>query len=270
MKNIALIDFTQESIQALTYAIEFTKVTGGKLELVNVSDSKNFVNSYNELLDIRDRYATTDFTFEVKELIGEFEEELSDYIENEKIGFVFSGTHNMTFFERFLSSRALKLLNRIQANFVFVPSSAKTDQKMNKIVIPVFSDKHSLQNIEALRYLNLFMKLELVLVTPKVNDPELKTTLITGAKLLEKAGIPFTVESIGQNEDELRDLLVDLAVLKKANLISIVNLTEQHMFNFGVKGFVEKLIRNEAGLPVLVIQNHSTEYYSGFHTSGGY
>lgn len=270
MKNIALIDFTEESIQALTYAIEFTKLTGGKLELVNVSDSKNFASSYNELQDIQARYSKADFTFEIKELLGEFEEELSDYIENEKIGFVFSGTHDMTFFERFLSSRALKLLNRIQANFVFVPSSSKTDQKMSKIVIPVFSDKHSLQNIEALRYLNQFMKLELVLVSTKMDDPDLKTTLITGAKLLEEAGIPFTVESIGQSEDELRDMLVDLAVVKKANLISIVNLTEQHMFNFEVKGFVEKLIRNDAGLPVLVIQNHSTEYYSSFHTSGGY
>lgn len=270
MKNLVLVDFTNESIEALNYAIDFTKQIDGDLEIVNVSDEKNKDTAMAELLKLKTQFSTPDFEIKVNELIGEMEEKIPEFVNGDKIGFVFCGTHKMKLMEQFFSSRILNLMNKVKANFIFVPDNLKKYSPIQKVVLPVFADDHSLQNIEALRFLNHFMKFEVELITYKSSDEDVKHNLLIASKLLERSGLKFKIESLGDSETTLRKGLVDLAKIVKADLISIVNLTETNIFNFGEKGFVEGLIRNEQGLPVLVIQNQNTTNYSGFHTTGGY
>lgn len=270
MKNVVLIDFTEESIHALEYAADFTKLIEGELEIVNVARNDKSVESGKKLLALKDQYSDEGFEIKVTELIGDFEDELTKFINNQKIGFVFCGTHEIKFLERFFSSRILNLMNSIKANFVFIPHNLDTYKPVKQVLLPIFSDKHSLQNIEALSFLNHFMKFEIKLVTSSITSQDVRNNLVIATKLLEKAGLPFSVETFGQSEDDLRKGIADLAKLTKSDLISMVNLTEQNLFNFGAKGFVEGLIRNEQGLPVLMIQHQYTEHYSGFHTAGGY
>ena len=270
MKNVVLVDFTPESIEAIAYAVDFTKAINGQLDIINVSDEDNTDQDKQKLEALKKQFSTSDLEVNSVELTGNVEAALTDYINGDQIGFVFSGTHKLKVMEQFFSSRALRLLNDVKANFLFVPHHLKAYHKINKVLIPILEDKLSLQNIEVIRFLQHFMKFEVILGTYKTTDSDVKQNLLVASKLLNKAGIKFTVESLGTSENSLKHQLTDLANLQKADMISIVNLTEENFINIKEKGFVDELIRNEAGLPILVIQNQNTTQYSGFHTAGGH
>lgn len=270
MKNLVLVDFTDESIDALVYAASFTKLMKGSLSIVNVSEPKKRLSVREDLEKLQHQFSTPDFHVKIEELVGEMEDELPFFINKEKPGFVFCGTHELRLMEPFFSSRVLTLMNSVKANFIFIPKTLKAYTPINEILVPIFSHKHSIQNIEALRYLHQFIPFKIKLIATNSTNPEIKDNILIATKLLDKAGMPYSAELVGKSEDDLRNGLEDIAKMLKADLISIVNLTEVNLFNFGAKGFVENLIRNEHGFPILVIQNQQVEYYSGFHTSGGY
>ena len=270
MKNVVLVDFTPESIEALTYAIDFTKVIKGKLEILNVSDSAHNEEAREKIEALKTKYSDGSIEINAVELVGDVEEALTEYVNGDNIGIVFSGTHPLKIMENFFSSRALHLLNEVKANFLFVPHNLKKYSHISKVLVPVVEDKQSLQNIEVLRFLHHFMKFEIVLGTYRTRDSDVKRNLIVASKLLQNAGIKYSVETLGSSENSLKSQLTDLAKIEKAEMISIVNLTEENFFNGQEKSFVDDLIRNESGFPILVIQNQNTAQYSGFHTAGGY
>ncbi len=255
MKNLVLIDFTQESENALKYAIEFTKLIDGELEMLNVASLKNFSTSYNQIMDMQVKFSTPEFKIGVVELEGDFEDELNNYTTNNKIGFIFSGTHKKRIFEHIFSSHTLKLLNRIEANFIFVPENLVSYRPIRKVMAPIYPNKHSLQKLEALRYLHSFIDFELILTTYRSKNEKLKETLMVAAKLLQNASIKFSIEYVGDSEFEFHRLIDDYATKLDVDLLSIVNLTQSKVFNHESKGFVDDMIRNKHYMPILAIQD---------------
>ena len=96
MKNIVLIDFTHESLHALEYAIEFTKATGGDLELFNVSSTDHYNDNLKQLQLIKEAKDTDTFKLHITEKIGTLSDDVPAYINehSKEIGFVFCGTHD--------------------------------------------------------------------------------------------------------------------------------------------------------------------------------
>lgn len=302
MKNVVLIDFSPESMKALDYAIEMvSKIEDASLELLNVSSSVGnvfgnedlentifdglVINHLDEIFSslpegnsieleklnaLKEKYNTTRLKLEVKELTGSLLDTLPDYLNEEKIGFVFGGTHDLNLLDRIFSSRTFKLMKEAHVNFVFVPESVKKVNPVKKVLVPILSDKHSLQNLEPLIFLWHFMKFDITLCTYDKNHDGQDQILYMGMKILKKAGIPYKTKYIGSSEKELLDRLIDMAHSLEIDMVSIVDFTEENIFNFGKRGFVENSIRNERGITILAIQNRQLTKYSGFHTAGGY
>ena len=98
---------------------------------------------------------------------------------------------------------------------------------------------------------------EFILATYRSKDEQLKETLIVAAKLLQSAGIKFSIEYVGDSEYEFHRLIDNFAYSLDVDLLSIVNLTESKMFNHESKGFVDDLIRNKHYMPILTIQDQN-------------
>ena len=273
MKNLVLIDFTEESLHALAYAIDFTKSIDGKLEMINVTDQRDFDLNYSRLADLQSRYSTQDFNIEFRALLGELEYDLPDYIGDQKVGFVFCGTHNLRFMEYIFSSRILKLMNHIDANFLFIPKTLESFRPIKHIMAPILLDKHSLQKLEAIRYLSLMLKFKLTLVTYKSTSKseahEINERLFMATKILEKTNLEFTVDYVGKSETELKSMIIEYAVESKVDLISLVNFTKLGFININSKAFMDVLIRNEYEIPVMATQVKEVVSYGGHNISGG-
>lgn len=270
MKNIVLIDFTPESERSLKYAISITKpMKDAHLELLNVSKATDFSASNKKLQALKNEYLSEGVKIEAIELTGDFMEVLPEYINSEKTGMVFCGTHDMTFLEHLFNSRALKLMHNSKANFVFIPNTMKNLEAPKHVMIPILADNDSLQTLEPLLFLKHFLNFELTLCSYKGEDVGQLSNLMVGTKILDKANVNYKIEYLGESESDLLDGIESLAASIQVDMISIVDFTEDSVFNFGAVGFVEGLIRNENNLGVMVIQNQELEYYTGFKTQGG-
>ena len=151
----------------------------------------------------------------------------------------------------------MKLLNKIHTNFIFVPPTLISYRPIKKVIAPVFADKHSLQKLEAIRYLHKILNFELTLCTYDSDDEALKETLFIASKILSNAKIPFTLKYVGRSEHQFYNMIDDFAYDLKADMISIVNLTEANIINQSSKSFVDNLIRNEHSIPILTIQDQT-------------
>jgi|TARA_R110000737_G_scaffold258784_1_gene267364 hypothetical protein len=269
MKNVVLVDFTDESIDALNYAIGFSQAMKAELEILNVSDEAHGHSAEKQLVSLKKEYSSESFNINIIKLSGDIEEAIKSYINANHIGFVFSGTHELKLMEQFFSSRTLNLLNEVKANFLFVPHNLKSYRQINSVFLPILEDKKSLQSIEELRYLHHSMNFEIILGTYASNNIDPKKNELIAIKLLSEAGIKYSTLVMGTSESTLKKELTELDKIGNADLISIVNLTEENIFNAKEKGYVEDLIRNKEGLPVLVIQNRNVSTYSGFRAMGG-
>lgn len=259
MKNIVLYDFSLESDHALKYAIAFTKQLKGSLDIVYVSQKEDYLKNFRKLEKLQIKHASPDISIEIYEKMGYLEEELNNYVKKNKVGLVFSGTHDMKSLEKIFSSRILKLMNNINANFIFIPPTLDEFRPLKKVLVPIFSDHHTLQKLEVLRFLNLIFNFEFILCSYKDKNHETDSSIMIASKILKEAGIKFDFAFIGTSEKEFERQLLDCAYKHNVDMISIVNLTERNMINHNAKVLVDGLIRNDYSIPVLVVQNQNID-----------
>lgn len=276
MKNIVLIDFSPESIKALEYAVQFVKnIDKASLELVNVSlkneDSSSDSEKSNtkKLNELKIKYTSSELTIQTKELEGELLDVLPGYLDENSVGFVFGGTHDLTFLERLLTSRTFKLMKNTHVNFVFVPESVAKAKPIGHVMLPILSDKQSLQNLEPLLFLRHFNEFKITLCSYNETSDGQDHNLYVASKIMNRANVPFDIQYLGTNENELLNGLEDYAETIGVDTISIVDFTDDSIFNFGMTGFIENLIRNDHGISVIAVQNVELPHYSSFRVTGG-
>ncbi len=276
MKNIVLIDFTIESMHALDYAIGFCKATKADLELINVSTKADWRENLERLEHLKAERETDDFKMEVHEMVGDVENSIPEYINfSQKIGFVFLGTHDQKFLEKVFKSRSMRLMNETDAHFVFVPKNLKDFQEVTRVAIPITRSSHSLQTLKVARFLAAYMKFHITFISFNSTDKDEASIISKRMKMaLEIAAHPnidCSTKVRGHSESDLREHFEEYATNDHTDLAIFNNTSASgDKFNFSTKGFVEHIIRNKSGIPVIAVNDVKTEVFdTSFHTTGG-
>ncbi|MCB0478910.1 MAG: universal stress protein [Crocinitomicaceae bacterium] len=271
MKNVVLIDFTNESFHALEYAIDFTKATGGDLELFNVASPEDYNDKLKQLQLLKEAKDSDDFKLIITEKIGTLDEDVPEYINQnkDKIGFVFCGTHNKRWIETIIKSRALKLLHDTHAHFIFIPQTLKHFRPIKHVVTTISNDPQTLQKIRVLRFLGHALEFKLTFCTYNTNDPQEKAQLnqrIDMAKDILKGmkNIDIHVEYIADKPNDVLEKFEDYARTHKADLVAFIHRSDPGMFSGHLTRFVEAIIRNEHEMPVIAVQDIPTVLLDNF------
>jgi hypothetical protein len=268
MKNILLVDFSKQTPKYVNYAIQFlSKIKDAELELVNLHNDENALVNLNVL---KNDFQDASINVTTLHIDGDITVRLPKHIKEDHVGFVFCGTHDLSFMDRIFSSEALDLFHEIDSNFVFLPESIGEFKPIKHVLAPIMSNKHSVQEIQPLLFLKHFMDFDLTLCTYSGENEGQKTNLYVATKILNDSDIPYSIKYIGDSESDLMHKMEDFSEALDINLISVVDFSEDHLFNMGPKGFIEDIIRNRTGIPVIALQNKQLEFYSSFHTTGGY
>jgi hypothetical protein len=270
MKNLVLIDFTNESFHALEYAIDFTKATGGDLELFNVATVESYNDKLKSLQLIKEAKDSDDFKLIITEKVGTLEDDVPAYINEHKkeIGFVFLGTHDKRLIENFVASRAVKLLNETDAHFIFIPQTLKKFRPIKHVVTTISNDPHTLQKVRVLRFLGSVMNFKLTFCTYNTDDAKEKAQInqrIEMAKeIMSGHDVEINVEYIA---DQPNDVLLNFETYAdehEADLVAFIHRTDTGFFSGHLDRFVEKIIRNEHEMPVIAVQDIPTEHLDNF------
>lgn len=266
MKNILLIDFSEQTNRYVQYAIDFlSNIDNAELELVNIhTEEKGLV----KLNAVKNDFPNSKVPISVLNIAGDITISLPKHIKQDHVGFVFCGTHDIGFFDRLFTSEILDMFHQIDANFVFLPEDIEPYQPIEHALAPIMADKHTVQELSPLLFLHHYMKFDLTLCTFKGDNEGQKTNVYVATKILNENSIPYSIKYLGESETELMNKLEDFAYGANIGLISVVDFSEENIFNYGERGFIEELIRNKHGIPVIALQNKNLENYSSFQTTG--
>ncbi|MEZ4938685.1 MAG: universal stress protein [Crocinitomicaceae bacterium] len=276
MKNIVLIDFTIESMHALDYAIGFCKATRSDLELINVSTKDKWRENMDRLEHLKTEKETDSFKLEIHEMVGDVESSIPDYINfSNDIGFVFLGTHDKKFLDRIFQSRSMKLMNDTKAHFIFIPQNLREFKEITRVSIPVTRSAHSLQSLRIANFLANFMKFQITFFSYNSADKEeasiLNKRMRMALEVADHPNIDCSSKIRGNSESDLREHLEEYASNDHTDLVIFNNTSASgDKFNFTTKGFIEYIIRNKSGIPVIAVKDSVTEVFdTTFHTTGG-
>lgn len=270
MKNLVLIDFTNESFHALEYAIEFTKATGGDLELFNVASPDDFNDKLKSLQLLKEAKETDDFKLHITEKIGTLDEDVPAYInsQKDKIGFVFCGTHNKRWIETIVKSRAVRLLHDTHAHFIFIPQTLKEFRPIKHVVTTISNDPQTLQKVRVLRFLGSALNFKLTFCTYRAEDEKEKAQLnqrIEMAKnILKGHDIEINVEYIADKPNDVLIEFEDYARNHQADMVAFIHRSDPGIFSGHLNKFVEAIIRNEHQMPVIAVQDIPTVMLDNF------
>ena len=263
-------------MHALDYAIGFCKATRSNLELINVSTKDKWRENMDRLEHLKTEKETDDFKMEVHEMVGDVESTIPDYINFAKdIGFVFIGTHDPKFLDKIFQSRSMKMMNDTNAHFVFIPQNLREYHEIARVSIPVTRSTHSLQSLRIAKFLANFMKFHITFFSYNSADKEEASILTKRMKMAleisDHPNIDCSTKVRGHSESDLREHLEEYASNVHTDLVIFNNTSASGVkFNFSTKGFIEYIIRNKSGIPVIAVKDSVTEVFdTSFHSTGG-
>lgn len=248
-------DFTQTATDAFEFALQLTKLGGGKILLAHIAKNEDeekaaerkfegFFNSLND--DIKDIVS-------YKVTVGNIFEDIDKIGELTGASVIVMGTHGVKGFQKLFGSNALKVVSSSGIPFMITQEGNKS-KGIDKIVMPFSFARESVQVTQFAASLAEKYDATIHLVGYRDKDEwllrDMKTNQAIVRKHLTQHGIKHEIVTLPGNEPYEKELM-NYARELNADLIAAA------YFSQGVKSlfhsFLQEMIMNEHKIPVLTI-----------------
>jgi nucleotide-binding universal stress UspA family protein len=253
MKKILIpIDFEDATHKGLEYGISMLKNITYELHLLHLINSESERLTAQKKMDNLIHSQRTEVREKLipRVLKGKIELDITKTAETIDASFILMGTHENKRINKIIGSKAIKVVSESKIPFITIQASCAID-KIDKIALTIDLEKESVQIVKAAIDLAKEFSSEITIIGGDHSDPGLKSKVAinikTTKKLLSNSGIKYTVELL-----ERKNFLDNLIVYCKENNIDMIAATYYpDTFTVFSTKFVQKLLENEAGIPVL-------------------
>lgn len=251
------IDFTDVTINSLKYAIDAAKIIGTGINLLHiVSTEAEKIQASEKLNEVIYNHEGSGVSLKAICKVGDIYTDIGSTAEELGSGAIFMGTHGMTGLQKIFGSRALKVITNSGVPFIITQDKIRQDDRIDDIVVPVDMGKEDKQILTTvIRSAHLF-KAKVHLFVNKRQDEfhenSVARNLAFSKKYLQDHDVNFTV-SHTNGMDTFDKELVRFSQDLGADMIAIVNHKEDALANLLGSNFDQKVITNEAKVPVLIV-----------------
>jgi len=252
------IDFEQPTINALKFAINMAKNNGYAIDLLHIISSEADRTladiKINELIDNQLKVSGIEYKAHI--LVGKVDPDIAKTGEVLDSTFIVMGTHGATGLSKIFGSKAIDVIQESNTPFIVVQSDTEITEG-HKIAMTIDLEKESIQIVKAAAKLAKEFGAEIILVGGDHTDPLLKSKVAvnvsTTRKLLNEQGIKSSVVLL-----ERKDFLDNFIAFCRENNVGVIAATYYaDTFSVFSTKFVQKLLGNEAKLPVLTLNSDS-------------
>ena len=259
MKKLLIpIDFTQSTENALKYGLSLAGKFEFEVHLLHLmsSDGERTVaeKKMKDLIAAVDSANRDRIVPHISK--GAIESDIGKTAEMIDASFILMGTHENSRLNKIFGSKAIKVVSESKTPYITIQEKG-TLNSISKIAMTIDLEKESVQIIESAIELAKFFGSEIVLVGGDHTDVALKTKVAvnvkTARRLLAESGITSSVELLDR-----KDFLDNFINFCSANKIDLIAAT-YYPDTFAVfsSKFVQKLLENEAGIPVLTLDGQA-------------
>jgi len=265
-KIVVPVDFTAVSENALMHAENVARHIGATVHFVHVvgkasmiSDATNRLSAFVD--SMKEKYpALTPCTHEVRE--GNIFEDIGAVSKEQEASLVIMGTHGMKGFQFIVGSNALRIVSNSQVPIIIVQEKGIRDEGYDDIIVPLDLHKETKQKLHIIGKLAAYFESRVHLISPNEKDEFLRNTLTRNLNYAEQffseEGIECTTKVSEADSGDFDAAVVRYAAAKDADLIAIMNLRENSLLGSLGGGYTQRIITNDAMVPVMIMNPKST------------
>lgn len=271
-KKIILVpsDFSKVGQTALNHAIKVAKATGAEVNLLHIVPKADMLDEAREKLRIAQEMAKADFNFDIQitARVGTIFEDIGDLAEELEVTLVIMGTHGLRGLQFITGGRALRIVTSSQTPFIIVQEKPIGENGYDDIVVPLDLNRETKQKLSLVADMAKYFDSRVHIIVPGETDEFLKNTIDRNLKYAEDffndMDIPYTSRISNLKSDDFDEAIINYATEINADLISIMNLPEVSLVNLIGGSYVQNIITNKAGIPVLILNPKSITNVSIF------
>lgn len=264
-KNILVpTDFTKAGQCAEGHALKTAEIIDGEVYLLHIVKEREDVEEARKKLDkeVKELEEEHSVTIHPMVRVGSIFEDIGDAASEVGADLIFMGTHGMKGMQYVLGSNALRVIKHSSAPFIVVQEKTIDQNGYDDIVVPLDLSKETKQKLDISVNIAKYFDSRIHLITPKETDEFLRNQLERNLHFAEdffkENAVEYTTKIADQKASDFVKAIVKHGSEKNADLISIVNLQENSLLGAFASSEEQKLITNEAQIPVMVINPHQT------------
>ncbi len=258
-KVIVANDFTPVSQVAARYACQIGAATGSDVYLLHIVRNKSELDQANAKLEAHTKDLATETGYGPKYLarVGNIFDDIPHVAEEEKAELIVMGTHGLQGFQFLVGSHALRIVTESKVPVVIVQGHTRHSARLNRLLVPLDLYQETKQKLRIAAEAAKRYNAEIHLVSPRETDEFLHNRLARNISyaegFLEEKGVAYKTAVTASSSSGFVKELLKYAQDQDVDMICILNTAEERLVHaFGVDS-EQKIITNEAGIPVMIL-----------------
>ncbi|MCD6112998.1 MAG: universal stress protein [Bacteroidales bacterium] len=268
------IDFSECSINALKHALTIANKTNFNIVMIWVNKPDNtkaiFLSEPDKIEQIvkeqfekliikyKPQLNNNSLTYVIRK--GKVYQEISKLAEEDDAALIVVGTHGSSGFEEFwVGSDALKIVTASKCPVITIRLAINVKNDLKRIILPIDSSISTRQKVPFTATLARYLDAEIYvlgLYSTKVRDVRgiVDSYVNQVVGYLGKNKIRFRIDTV--EADNIADAIMDYAQKNKANLISIMDVSEISTSNLWLGSYSQQMINHS---PIPILTTHAKE-----------
>lgn len=258
-------DFTKVADTAMDHAIKIAETIKATLSVLHVVSKEENKDIDSKKLDIyleRFKRNHPDIQFNPLIEVGNIFDEIGDVAKNINASLIVMGTHGMRGLQFLVGSNALRVVSHSETPFIIVQERGIREKGYNNILVPLDLHKETKQKLHVVMEMAKYFDADVHLITPKETDEYLSNQLsrnVAYAKqFLSENRVKCDATIADEDSSDFDEGVIKNAARLDADLIAIMNLGGNSLMGIFGSSFSQKIVTNEAQIPVLIMNPKNT------------
>jgi len=257
-KLLVPIDFQNTTTNALNYSVHIAKNYGCQIHALHLigseSDRAKAEKNMSELIASFDDQDQKHIVSHIS--VGKIESDIGNTAEELEVSFIIMGVHKKSRLDKIFGSRPIKVISESKTPYITIQEGG-TLMPITKIAMTIDLEKESVQIVDAAIDLAKLFGAEIMLVGGDHTDSALKTKVAVNVRTtrsqLANSGIASSVHLLDRGD--FMENFIKFSAENNVNLIAATYYPDT--FTVFSNKFVQRLMENEACIPVLTLDSQS-------------
>lgn len=266
-------DFTEKSHFAFEHAVNLSNILKRDIVLLHIVENPADIEPSFEKLKLKTQELKKNFMVNSHPIVktGHIFETIKEVSQEYKAEMIVMGTHGIKGIQKFVGSRALKVIANSKIPFVVIQDKPKTS-KFDKIVFPIDFRTENKEKVNYINYLSSNFNAKFLLFKRKVGDKGFKkkiaSNLLYVETFLKNNNVEYEIFS-AEGDLSFEKETVKFSVEQAADMILVLTTRDINYLDYILAAKEQYIIANPDKIPVMCINPKPAKLASGFRALGG-
>lgn len=258
-KILVPTDFTKVSETALSHAVKVAETIKAEIHVVHVIGNKKQAEDAQLKLEALKERAKEEYKVDLHTnfRIGSIFDDIDEYSVEIGATLIIMGSHGARGMQFLSGSRALRIVTESAIPFIIVQERDIDKNGYDRIVVPLDLHKETKQKLSLAAAMARYFDAMVYLVSPNESDEFLKNQLERNIKYavnyFQERDVKVESKILENKSSGFVKDLINYADSIDADLISIMNFSENSLMSFFGGSYEQQVISNKYQIPVLCL-----------------